>query len=93
MHSSGTAPYNDHISFFRIQKAKILQVLDVYDARTLESGDIVLSVPEKTLDAASNVDSDRSDEESAGDLNILGPRLMRTKCKFIPHHPCDDSVE
>ena len=46
MHSSGTAPYNDHILFFRLQEAEILQVLDVYDARTLEPGDTILSVPE-----------------------------------------------
>ena len=36
------------------------------------------------------MDSGGSDEESVGDLNKLGPRVMINKCEFIPHPSYSD---
>ena len=41
--------------------------------------------------AGSDADSDTSDEESAGNMNNLGPKLLITKCDFIPYFPSDES--
>lgn len=76
--------------FFRLKEAEILELLDEIDEGNIESGDIVLHIPEEPAGALSDMDSDASDEETAGDINKVGPRLMRTRCDFIPHAPSDD---
>ena len=71
--------------FFRLNEQEILDLLDKLDQDELEPGNIVLHIPDEHDRTASDCDSDNSDEESAGDLNKLGPVLMKTTCDFVPH--------
>ena len=50
-----------------------------------------LHIPDVPGDVMSDVDSDFSDEESAGNLNKLGRRLMQTQCEYILHAYTDAS--
>lgn len=71
--------------FYRLNEQEILDLLDKLDQDELEPGNIVLHLPDEHDRTASDCDSDNSDEESAGDLNKLGPVLMKTTCDFVPH--------
>ena len=46
---------------------------------------LFFTVPDEQNRAVSDVDSDASDEESAGSLNKLCLRLLNTTCDFIPY--------
>ena len=70
---------------------KYITILDDLDEGNLEPDDIFLHVPDEPGDVISDVDSDFSDEESAGNLNKLGPRLMQTQCEYISHASTDAS--
>ena len=72
---------------------KCFTILDDLDVGNLEPDDIYLHVPDEPGDVISDVDSDFSDEESAGNLNKLGRRLMQTQCEYIPYAYTDASVD
>ena len=55
------------------------------DNECITGGDIILHCPDEHGRAVSDVDSDASDEELAGDLNRLGPGLLKCTGDFIPH--------
>jgi len=76
-----------------MKTSEILQLLDEIDDDDLESGDIVLHIPEEHDRPVSDVDSDYSDEENAGDLNKLGPGLLNSMCDFVPHSKHEENEE
>ena len=60
---------------------KYFTILDDLDESNLEPDDIFLHVPDEPRDVISDLDSDFSDEESAGNLNKLRPRLVQAQCE------------
>lgn len=77
--------------FFRLNCQEILELLNKLDEDELDSGDIILHIPHEHDKPISDCDSDYSDEESAGDLNKLGPGLLKTTCDFVSHLPSNSS--
>ena len=76
-----------------MKTAEIIRILDELDDEELESGDIVLHVPDEQNRPTSDCDSDDSDDEIAGNLNKFGGVLLNTPCDFIPHLPPEHSIE
>lgn len=70
-----------------------MEILDAIDEDDLGSGDIVLHIPDEHNRPASDVDSDASDEDMAGDLNRLGPVLMRMRADFLPTSQVEEELE
>ena len=77
--------HTDVKSFYRLTDVQTVDILDVMDNECITGGDIILHCPDEHGRAVSDVDSDASDEELAGDLNILGLGLLNCTGNFIPH--------
>ena len=70
---------------------KYFTILDDFDEGNLEPDDFFLHVPDEPGDVISDVGSDFSEEESAGNLTKLRRRWMQTQCEYIPHAYTDAS--
>lgn len=65
---------------------QILSILEELDDKDSVAGNMYFDIPELEQNGLTDIDSDDSDDDSAGNPNHLGREILNTVTTFQPHN-------